>query len=292
MKKSMILAITAIVLVFGLLTVYVQGSDPPDRPSASVTNYYCPKHPEITASWPAKCPRCGANLIWREPPYEQIRPGLAMGGSKAEIMRHKVMMNTGISVFDPQAILGAAKPLHLTAEQIEKFKLICMTARQRAREVLTESQRRELSYLENLPNFPRTMAERREQLMQRMLMSGGMMRGPIQAPRSGWMGDPTSDPPAEGMGAELYPDDLRNNPRDQLRDRYRDTYRDMYRDRLRDNFVGGGNYMESREFYPYNNPFNYYDPYYNGFDNDEFGDNDNFDFDNEGGYGGEEGGEY
>ncbi len=299
MKKSILIAIAAIVLGLGMLTVYVQGSDPPDRvnPAAPGTNFYCPNHSEISASWPAKCPKCGENLIRREGSPEKIKPGMTMNNPKAELMRHKVMMNTRISVLDPEAILGAARPLNLSPEQIERLKSISMTARQRAREVLTDSQRKQLTYLENLPNFPATMAERQRQLTQ-------------ATPMPSMMNDPPSDPPAGGMSAEIDPPmngtqlaDNRYYPpdpyRDAYRDAYRDRYRDIYRDRFRDQYGSEQNYRDYREYYPYNNPFGYTDPYYpspgnfspygnyrrygyrpNSSGYGEFGENDDFNFEN------------
>ncbi|MEJ2705826.1 MAG: hypothetical protein P8Z79_25590, partial [Sedimentisphaerales bacterium] len=123
-----------------------------------------------------------------------------------------------------------------------------MTARERAAEVLNGRQRSELSALRRRPDSPRTMAQMRLQMMQRMSASkdatqGGMMRK-MKTQGSKSAGDPpaqAADPRPGGSrgagGAARGMDRGRvsrggagANMRDRMRDRFRDHFRDRYRD--------------------------------------------------------------
>lgn len=44
-------------------TVLAQGWSPPPTRVCELGSYACPTHPEIRATWPARCPTCGAVLI-------------------------------------------------------------------------------------------------------------------------------------------------------------------------------------------------------------------------------------
>ena len=215
--------------------------------------------------------------------------------SRAMEMRRRIMMNTSIDVFDPEAILCAKRPLGLTREQIERLRAISMTARQCAKDVLNDRQRRELNNLERLHNYPRTMAQMHRRMMQRMsspeTMMSGMMPQQTKNRDTESMADPQPDPEASnlrgGSGFEReipqnqFRDNMRDRFRDNLRDRYRDEYRDRlrdslrdkyrdeYRDKFRDNF-GSGDQGFGNE----------------GFGNEGFGDQG---FNNDEGFGGDEG---
>ena len=117
MKRLMTILILMAIPVWILSSVYGQVSNLSDKTTNAKGLYQCEKHPGITASWPAKCPICGMNLT--------MRPGQGQMMSRrlrAENMRRKIMMSTVINVFDPEAILGAKKPLDLSADQIERLQ--------------------------------------------------------------------------------------------------------------------------------------------------------------------------
>ena len=249
MKRFMISIILAAIPLWTFQGVYGQDPGQPVKAATGWNQYQCPKHPEITASWPAKCPKCGANLVRRG------QPGRMMPfRSRAMEMRRRIMMNTSIDVFDPEAILCAKRPLHLTQEQVERLRIISITARRCSKEVLTDRQRRELNSLERLPNHPRTMAQMNRRMKQRMsspeaLMSR-MMPQQMMNPSTGRKADPPSDPKADppsdpeadnlrgsfGHEEQTHQNQLGDGMRDRLRDRYRDEYRDRLRDRYRDEY--------------------------------------------------------
>jgi hypothetical protein len=306
MKRLVLSIVLTVAPASFLAGAHAQDSSQPNKRTIA-NQYHCPKHPEISASWPTKCPKCGTTLVRRRP-SRQTTPRKP----RAEEMRREIMMNTTINVFDPGAILGARKPLHLTAEQIEKLRAISMTARERAAEVLNGRQRSELSALRRRPDSPRTMAQMRLQMMQRMSASkdatqGGMMRKmKTQGPKSA--GDPpaqAADPRPGGSrgagGAARGMDrgrvsrggagaNMRDRMRDRFRDHFRDRYRDFYRDRDRDRHFYGYPYTHGYNYYypyfyprsyPYYYPpyygYNYYSPFYNYYPG--YYDDDPYDFD-------------
>ena len=306
MKQLTILIILITIQVWTVEAVY--SKDQNQSGKTATAQYQCPNHPEIIASWPAKCPKCGANLARRP------QPGQMMSNrSRAMEMRRRIMMNTAINVFDPEAILCAKRPLNLTQGQIEQLRVISKAARQCAREVLTDRQRRQLSSLRNLPNYPKTMKQMNRWMTQKTSSPSNMMMGKIMQqtkakdpknaadPPSKAPDPPSkmSDPPAEGrinsgireFGSRTPQDQLRDNLRDslrdryrdeyrdRLRDRYRDQYRDAYRDGLRDNLDGTQGFGD--EGFGNNEGFDDDE----GFGDEGFGNNEGFD--NDGGFGDE-----
>jgi hypothetical protein len=243
MKRLMISIISAAIPFWTLGGVYGQDSNQPAKPSTSTASnqYHCSKHPEITASWSARCPKCGANLVRR-----QRTNHMGSDRKKGEETRHKIMMNTAIDVFDPEAVLSAKKPLALNKEQIEQLKAISMTARQCAREVLNDKQLKKLNTLKKLPDFPKTMAQMHQRMMQKMSSSKAMnMSGMMKQKKTQ---DPPSDKKMNSENHDMnrrmsqnelsndFEDKLRDQFRDHLRDRLRDHYRDKFRDQQRDRF--------------------------------------------------------
>ena len=166
----------------------------PAMSGMSANLYRCPNHPEVTATWPAKCPKCGETLVRGQRQSRQNTSGRA----RAEEMRRRVMLNTSISVFDPEAILSAKRPLSLTQEQIEKLQAISMAAREGAKKILTEKQRKNLMTLDNLSNFPGTMAQMHRRILQGMPASNDMMLDTLlHQMRSRNWSRTRSDPPAQ-----------------------------------------------------------------------------------------------
>jgi hypothetical protein len=283
MKRLTMSIILAALPLWTLEGVYGQDPGQPAKAATGWNQYQCPNHPEITASWPARCPKCGANLVRRG------QPGRMMPyRSRAMEMRRRIMINTSIDVFDPEAILCAKRPLGLTREQIERLRAISMTARECAKEVLTDRQRRELNSLERLHNYPRTMAQMHRRMMQRMSSPEAMMSRMVPQQmmnrNTGRMADPQSDPEAGNLrgGSDfervIPQNQLSDNMRDRLRDNLRDTYRDEYRDRLRDN-------LRDRYRDEYRDRFRDNFGFGEGFGNEGFGEgfgNEGFGFGNEG----------
>ena len=138
-----------------------------------------------------------------------------------------------------------------------------MTARQCAKEILTDKQRRELDVLKKLPNYPHTMAQMHHRMMQRMSPSKAMIMSRLMQQMK------AQDPPGEvtmisennDMNRRMSQNELSDSFRDHLRDRFRDNLRDRFRDEYRDRFRDGNGDM-------FNTPFGF------GSDNGGFGNND------------------
>jgi hypothetical protein len=63
MKRLVMSIILTVVTLWAFEGVHGQNPVQPAKVSAAPNLYHCPRHPEITASWPGKCPKCGANLV-------------------------------------------------------------------------------------------------------------------------------------------------------------------------------------------------------------------------------------
>jgi len=171
--------------------------------------YVCPRHPEAKATWPARCPMCEARMRrWQSGggPGPISTKGMmkspTAGMSPQMRMRHQMMMNTPIHVYDPETLLGSRKTLGLSQEQVQELRTIAMKARRGAMAVLTDAQRRRLMPLERMTGFPLTMTQMRQKMMQQM-SSGRAMTG-----SSGMSGmGQRKDPPAlEQQGRVEYQD--------------------------------------------------------------------------------------
>jgi uncharacterized lipoprotein YajG len=66
---------TGIVVLAGLTAIWLAGCAPkpattstaPVQPAtAQAAVYTCPMHPEVTSDRPAKCPKCGMDLVVKE----------------------------------------------------------------------------------------------------------------------------------------------------------------------------------------------------------------------------------
>jgi hypothetical protein len=73
MKKLMLSIIFAAVLLVCLQNVY-GGLNKPGDTAVKTNQYRCPKHPQITDSWPSKCPICETRLACTQP-LMQMMPG-------------------------------------------------------------------------------------------------------------------------------------------------------------------------------------------------------------------------
>ncbi len=275
MKRIALTLIIVSIVIWNVKTVDGQNFNQQDpRWSSGEQKYHCPNHPEVTATWPARCPKCGQTLVRQE----QTRPAIS-GRARAEEMRRRIMLNTSISVFDPEAILSAKRPLALTREQINKLQAISLAAKEGAKKILTEKQRKELTTLDSLSNYPGTMAEMHRRILQGMKAPNSMMldallhqmrsRNFSNARRNTSVkkSDPPSSTTSSGNSTAQVPylqsmpnnfsvrnvadplntnnsldDPFGQNDLDNLdssnneRDAYRDQYRDHYRDQLRDHY--------------------------------------------------------
>jgi hypothetical protein len=134
--------------------------------------FRCPMHPEVLATWKARCPKCGMDL------EEAERGEMVMGMGRMEpeqrkrmMMRHRVMMGSELHNADPAALLALGEAIELTDEQTAELEAIAEDARTRALDVLSDEQR---EAVEGLPDQPRSMMQMRRHMMRRGHM-GGMM---------------------------------------------------------------------------------------------------------------------
>ncbi len=269
LKLSIIISACLIWTLYATYGQSTEQADPP-KPAESANIYHCPNHPDITATWAAKCPHCGENLVRRQ---EQPRQS-ASANARASWMRRNMMLHTSIDVYDPEAILSARRILGLNQEQIEKLRELSRNARQSAIKVLTDDQRKELSAASNLPNHPRTMAQMHRRMLQSMPASDAATLNLMLQRRNTQARSRTNDPPAQDPPVQQQNDAAvgninspevvgsvfaRDTARDQVRDRDRDQYRDQLRDRDADR-----NRNQYRFYYyePYGYGYNYTWPYY------------------------------
>lgn len=264
LKFSIIISVCSI---WALYAAYGQSSNQADSPrtSEAASIYHCPNHHEITATWAAKCPRCGENLVKRG---EQTRQSASVN-ARAAWLRRNMMLHASIDVYDPEAILSARMVLGLKQEQIEKLREISRDARQSAIKILTDEQRKELNPASNLPNHPRTMAQMHRRMLQEMPASDAatlnlmLQRRNAQA-RSRPIDPPAQDPQVQEEGNATVGNVNASevigsiNASDQVRDRIRDQYRDQLRDRDAD----GYRYQYRYNYEPYGYGYNYTWPYY------------------------------
>ena len=197
MKRLLFTLIVACILLWSTQSSYGQASNQQDPVSfgASQNMYNCPNHPEVTATWSAKCPKCGATMVRRQ---QQRRAQSISTRSAAEEMRRRIMINTSISVFDPEAILCARRPLGLTSQEITKLQAISLEAREGAKNVLTEKQRNELTRLDSLSNYPKTMSEMHRRILQGLPASNAMMLDTLMHQmRSRNFASTSSEPPSQ-----------------------------------------------------------------------------------------------
>jgi hypothetical protein len=184
------LAAMTCVAVFGVSTAWAR-----DRSSASVETrrthvYTCPQHPEIKATWPGRCPRCGAQLREKgRPTYRGEEAGHQEGRSRPTVVRRE----TAGPYYSPEALLRARQRLNLSDRQMRELREIEMVARRRAWSVLTEAQ------IARLRSYTRARATNRE---------GNALRDRLRDQYRDW-----------------YRDRARDWDRDQARDRWHDGQR-------------------------------------------------------------------
>ncbi len=111
MKRLIIFLTLVDILAVPLVGARAAEPNQPSKDPKGVTEEYrCPKHPHMRASWPARCPICGATCT--QPEKRQYAPErmMSMRSGPWEI-RRKIMMNTRMDVFDPEAVLCAKRYL-------------------------------------------------------------------------------------------------------------------------------------------------------------------------------------
>lgn len=156
---------TAIVLV-SLQNVH-GGSNKPCDTAIRKNQYHCPRHPQITDSWPDKCPICGKHLTCIQP-HIQMEPCLQAHDKAPAINRWRHEIATPVDVFDPDNILAAKKHLHLTKQQIRELRAINEASRQNAEEVLTDEQRYDLVSIGKLTDCPRIVDQIFHRVMEHL----------------------------------------------------------------------------------------------------------------------------
>jgi len=120
--------------IAGVSVRAVRGAGPAAQEKA-VSVYQCPMHPDVQATWQAKCPICGMTM-------QKIGVMPAGGTLKQEA--------TGISLLqsgDPGALLAKRQELKLTDGQAAELEAIAEEADGKALAVLTGDQKETLKSL-------------------------------------------------------------------------------------------------------------------------------------------------
>ena len=187
---KMVLTTITWITVLALGTAWAQ--DPPDRPGESrqMKTYACPGHPEVQATWPGRCPKCGQQL--REKGWSPRRGEEAMRRAAPG------------PYYGPETLLQERQKLNLSDRQVRQLQEIAQAARQRAASVLTDSQRARLG------SYARA---------QGPAGARGSFRGRLPDHNRDALRDQYRD---------RYRDDARDRDRDQARDRDRDRQRDQW----------------------------------------------------------------
>ncbi|MGD2176020.1 MAG: heavy metal-binding domain-containing protein [Candidatus Brocadiaceae bacterium] len=199
MKRWIGAAVLAVVVAFalGIGLQTVRAMEHPGRaehPSQiqkaeEAAVFECPMHPEVRATWEAKCPKCGMKLTEAKKspgmPMHMMGMGGMQKGEGAEsmagmmgkmhgmMMRCRMMMDARTQKTDPVGLLALRDQLELSEEQVSELQQIVETARQEAERVLTEQQKEKL---EAMPDQPHSMMQMHRR-MQRM-MKGHMKEQP------------------------------------------------------------------------------------------------------------------
>jgi hypothetical protein len=165
----------------GALAVFAEPAAPKQdgaaQPQQEQAVYQCPMHPEVMATWPGKCPKCGMTLK-----KMSAAAGMAsmmgmqqgQGGPQMEGMmaRHQMLMQAELSKNDPAALLSVKDKLKLTDEQVGKLESLARETGQKAEALLTDEQRKTLSAI---PDEPKSAMAMCRQMMT--MMSGGTAAG-------------------------------------------------------------------------------------------------------------------
>ena len=194
-----ILAVLAVVAL-SMMMLYAQTEEKPVPPPPAMTMppapmmYACPMHPEMKATWAAKCPKCGGAMTemkkeageWKCPcPMCTMMRGemgmmhegrMTMG--EPMMMRHQMMMHARVAPLDPAAVLAVQEQLDLSPKQIKKLETVYEKAQSDAKAVLTDKQRKELAPLEECPKTMMGMHRQMMMMHEKMMGKGKMeMKG-------------------------------------------------------------------------------------------------------------------
>jgi hypothetical protein len=166
----------------------VQAADQP-------ATYVCPMHPDMKATWQAKCPKCGMMMEkmkkeagkpmammamgekkegeeGAEPKAKMMAMMKGMKDMKGMMMRCKMMMDAKVQKTDPAGLLALKDELQLTDAQVMRLGEIAAAARRQADVVLTDEQRQKLAGMAGKAQSMAEMHQHMQQMMKEMMEKG------------------------------------------------------------------------------------------------------------------------
>jgi hypothetical protein len=182
MRLWMVSLVAVAAVFLGAWVVYAQPAAPSQTGAARSQQeavYQCPMHPDVKATWPAKCPKCGMTLqkvsdssgVMDMMPMHEGQGGQQMP-MQDMMARHLMLMMTQVSKTDPAALLSIRDKLKLTDEQVGKLESLARETGQKAQALLSDDQRKTLS---TIPDEPTSMMAMCSQMMS--MVGGGTMGG-------------------------------------------------------------------------------------------------------------------
>ena len=141
MRRLVISLVALVVVSFGAWAVYAEPAAPkPEgaaQPQQAQAVYQCPMHPEVMATWPGTCPKCGMTLKKMSAATGMtgmmgMQPGQSGPQMEATMARHQMLMQAQLSKNDPAALLSVKDKLKLTDEQVSKLESLARETGQKA----------------------------------------------------------------------------------------------------------------------------------------------------------------
>lgn len=181
MRLWMISLVALAAVSLGALAVFAEPAPQKQEGAAQSQQeqavYQCPMHPEVMATWPGKCPKCGMTLKKMSATSGTMgmmgmQEGQGSPQMEGMMARHQMLMQAQLSKSDPAALLSIRDKLKLTDEQVSKLESLARETGQKAGTLLTDEQRKTLAAI---PEEPKSVMAMCSQMMT--MMGGGMAGG-------------------------------------------------------------------------------------------------------------------
>ena len=167
--------------------------------------YQCPMHPDVRASEPGKCPKCGMTL--QKMPGMKGMTDMQHAGSPEQTQMQRMMarcrrmqMQARTGKNTPAALLSIREKLNLTDQQVGKLESIVQESRRKAEATLTVEQRKALAAIPEEPQSTMGMCARAMSTMGGGMGSEHPMMGTVQ------QGAAQQQPPTDEQGHQAHHD--------------------------------------------------------------------------------------
>ena len=135
MRSLALASILSACVGLGFLPVGAAQQAKPEGHEEAVSVYQCPMHPEVQATWQAKCPICGMTM-------QKI--GTMPAGST---LKQETIGTSRLQSGDPAALLARRQDLKLTDRQVAELGAIAKEAEGKGLAVLSGDQKAALKTL-------------------------------------------------------------------------------------------------------------------------------------------------